>query len=222
MNHQELFKNYKIILGNLSDYGFSEKVDSYEYTRLILDERFLFKFSVSKTGLNPTTELIDLSTNEPYYLHLSNEVGEYINKIREEYLNIIDDIIDNCYKKDVFKTRQASLITNYIKNTYNCHLEFLFKKYENIAVMRRNDNKKWYGVITIISKKKLNINCNECVEIINLKCDAQDIDNLIDNKKIFSAYHMNKKNWITIILDNEVEDERILQYLDNSYKLVKG
>lgn len=221
MNHQELFKNYKINLDNLIDYGFSEKIDSYEYTRPILNERFLFKFNVLKNGLNPTIELIDLSTSEPYYLHLTSDMGEYINKIREEYFKVINDIINNCYEKDVFKTRQASLITNYIKNTYNCYLEFLFKKYENIAVMRRNDNKKWYGVIMIIPKQKLNIDCNECVEIINLKCDAQNVGNLIDNKNIFSAYHMNKKNWMTIILDNELEDEILLHYLDISYKLVK-
>ncbi|MBR3153114.1 MAG: MmcQ/YjbR family DNA-binding protein, partial [Clostridia bacterium] len=45
---------------------------------------------------------------------------------------------------------------------------------------------------------------------------------IIDNKKIFPGYHMNKKSWITIKLDNSVETEEIIHLIDNSYELSLG
>lgn len=57
------------------------------------------------------------------------------------------------------------------------------------------------------------------VEILDLRYQKNDIKNIIDNYKIFPGYHMNKDNWITIILDGRVELEEIYQLIDNSYQL---
>ncbi len=48
------------------------------------------------------------------------------------------------------------------------------------------------------------------------------VDDLVNNKSIFKAYHMNKKSWITIILDDSLKDDEIIKYIDISYNLVKG
>jgi len=56
---------------------------------------------------------------------------------------------------------------------------------------------------------------------INLKCDPQEAIMLRD---IFSAvipgYHMNKKHWNTVLLDNSMPDGEIQRMIDNSYALV--
>ena len=36
------------------------------------------------------------------------------------------------------------------------------------------------------------------------------------------AYHMNKKHWITVIMDGSIPDRLLRQWIDNSYELVVG
>ena len=37
----------------------------------------------------------------------------------------------------------------------------------------------------------------------------------------YKAYHMNKKKWISIILDETLSDEDIFKYIDESYQLTQ-
>ena len=38
---------------------------------------------------------------------------------------------------------------------------------------------------------------------------------------LFAEDNMNKKNWITIILDGYIKTEKIFEYIDKSYLLAK-
>ena len=56
---------------------------------------------------------------------------------------------------------------------------------------------------------------------INLKCDPDLALHLREAyKAIKPGYHMSKKHWNTITLDNSMTDEEILAMIDDSYNLV--
>ncbi|NJN42482.1 MAG: MmcQ/YjbR family DNA-binding protein [Flammeovirgaceae bacterium] len=58
-------------------------------------------------------------------------------------------------------------------------------------------------------------------ESINLKCDPEqsmELQELHDAVK--PGYHMNKKHWITVSMDNSIPQSEILQWIENSYQLV--
>ena len=59
---------------------------------------------------------------------------------------------------------------------------------------------------------------------INLKCDPEKALELRDEyESINPGWHMNKKHWNTITLNNDVSDEFAFQLIDHSYDLiVKG
>ncbi len=56
---------------------------------------------------------------------------------------------------------------------------------------------------------------------INLKCDP---DKAIELREHFLAvlpgYHMNKKLWNTVMLDDSILDSLLLQWIDDSYDLI--
>ena len=56
------------------------------------------------------------------------------------------------------------------------------------------------------------------VYVINLKND--NVENFINEKGFYKAYHMNKKYWITICLDDEVDINKIFFLIDKSFELV--
>ena len=107
----------------------------------------------------------------------------------------------------------------YIKNKYNDELEFLWEKFPNNAIFRRKDNKKWYAVLLTIPLNKLKIKSNEIVEIIDIKASEEQINELIDNKTVYEGYHMNKKHWITVVLNSSMQNEKLFELIDKSYQL---
>ena len=73
-----------------------------------------------------------------------------------------------------------------------------------------------------IAYNKINKTSKEdkIVEIINVKINPSCLDELLNINGIYEAYHMNKKNWVTIILDNTLDDNLVFNLIDNSYNLV--
>jgi predicted DNA-binding protein (MmcQ/YjbR family) len=56
---------------------------------------------------------------------------------------------------------------------------------------------------------------------MNLKCEPNEASMLRDIfPSIIPAYHMNKRLWITVILDGSVPKGELERLIDNSFKLV--
>lgn len=217
-NLENYFKDRKINYDRLIEYGFILKEDNYYYEKIINDGVFKIVIEINKQ--QKIAKVIDLLNDQEYNLvDVKGATGNFVGKIKEIYEALINDIIDKCSDVDVFKSKQTIAIINYVKAKYDNDLEFLWQKSPKNAIWRNQNNRKWYGAVLVISKDKLKIESNEMVEILDLRYQKNDIKNIIDNYKIFPGYHMNKDNWITIILDGRVELEEIYQLIDNSYQL---
>ena len=70
-----------------------------------------------------------------------------------------------------------------------------------------------------IDQNKLDPKKNGEVEILNVKLNSNKIKELGKKKVFYPAYHMNKKNWITILLNDTMNDELIMEYINESYLL---
>ena len=214
-------KDKKIDFKKLEEFGFELKDNSYYYHTSLLKNQF--KMSV-KINLDNSifSEIVDIETNEPYVLHLLEiKRSGYSKKVYKEYSEVLEKIRKECFEDEVFKVSYTKEIIDYVKNKYGDELEFLWEKSPKNAVIRRKSSNKWYAVILTISKRKLNLDSDELIEIINLHNSPEEIEKLIDNKKYFPAYHMNKKHWCTICLDGTVELKEIYRLIDISYKLAK-
>ena len=218
---KDFIKDKKIDLKRLEKFGFKLKDNSYYYHTSLLKNQFKMCVKISLDN-SIFTELIDVETNEPYVLHLLEmKRSGYSEKVYMAYSEILERIKKECFEDEIFKTDYTNEIINYIKNKYGDELEFLWEKSPKTAVVRRKYSKKWYAVILTLSKRKLNLDSDELVEVINLHNSPEEIEKLIDNKRYFPAYHMNKKHWCTICLDGTVELKEIYKLIDISYELAK-
>jgi predicted DNA-binding protein (MmcQ/YjbR family) len=56
---------------------------------------------------------------------------------------------------------------------------------------------------------------------INLKVDPETGVELREKyPSVLPGYHMNKKHWITVLMDGSIPDKILCQWTDNSYQLV--
>lgn len=111
-------------------------------------------------------------------------------------------------------------IFEYVKKQYGTEPEYLWSDSPQNAVLRHaGKNRRWYGLILNVSEKSLGIEGDSTVDILNVKCQPDIVSSLRQAMGFLPAYHMNKKHWITILLNGSVPANRILDYLDWSYDL---
>ncbi len=110
-------------------------------------------------------------------------------------------------------------VFEYIRNKYNTTPEYLFSKHPSVAVLRNQDNNKWYGVVMHVEKRKLGINEDGYINIINLKGDPEFNSIIRNQEHIKAAYHMNKKHWISVLLDYDFPISELYELIDWSYSL---
>ena len=192
----------------LVEYGFIKKENTYLFKTKICDGQF--EVIVSLSDNEKKSKVIDLATEDEYVLvDIEEAAGEFVGKVRNEYENLLQDIIEKCTSHDIFKRDQSKKVIKYIKEKYGDELEFLWQKFDNNAIWRNKANQKWYGLILTVSEDKIGGSSKNEIEIIDLRYQKDKIQEIIDNKTIYPGYHMNKSSWITIKLDNSVETENI-------------
>ena len=112
-------------------------------------------------------------------------------------------------------------IYEYVKKQYGTVPEYLWKESPESAVLR-HPNGKWYAVLMQVEKSKLGLEGDTKVDIIDVKCDPDMVGLLTQTYGFLPGYHMNKKYWITMLLDGTVSEAKILDFLDMSYDLIDG
>lgn len=188
--------------------GFVKENDNYVLEEKLDDENFKIIVNIGKDSF---TKLIDIESNLEYSLvDVLESNGSFVGRIRKKYENKIKEIVDKCV------SNQLLLVISYIKEKYNDELEYLWDNLPDCAIWRHKENNKWYGLIMNIEENKLGIDSKRKVDVINLKCL-----NVVDNINIFPGYHMNKKYWVTIILDGRLDINTIYELIDKSYEVTK-
>ena len=112
-------------------------------------------------------------------------------------------------------------IYEYVKKQYGTVPEYLWKESPESAVLR-HPNGKWYAVLMQVEKSRLGLEGDTKVDIIDVKCDPDMVGLLTQTYGFLPGYHMNKKYWITMLLDGTVSEAKILDFLDMSYDLIDG
>lgn len=107
----------------------------------------------------------------------------------------------------------------YVKEQYGTLPEHLWKKDPESAVLR-HQNGKWYAVIMNVKKNVLGLQETGDVDIMNVKCNPEMTGFITQSYGYLPGYHMNKKHWITILLDDSVTEAKTLDFLDMSYDLI--
>ena len=116
-------------------------------------------------------------------------------------------------------TRQE--FTAHIEDFYGIKYDCPFEDDFDTWVFRHLDSKKWFALVMTIKKEKLGFESDEYIDVVNLKCAPEIMDDLWRENGIFPAYHMSKKHWLTLALDGSCEDETVKWVTKISYDLTK-
>lgn len=110
-------------------------------------------------------------------------------------------------------------VLDYCKNQYGTEAEYLWADTPDAAALRHRDNAKWYGVFLTVEAKKLGREKDGVLDILDIKGNPDDIVHIREMPGFAPAYHMNKKHWLTIILEEIQDAEVVYRLIDKSYDL---
>ena len=109
----------------------------------------------------------------------------------------------------------------HINKTYGVFAERLFQKSPTTAIYRHPAGRKWFAVIMELNPKIFGIQSGSPITVVNLKVDPILGDILRSEEGFYPAYHMNKEKWITAVIDENSDEQKILGLLAMSHRLTK-
>lgn len=205
----------------LLQFGFAVQDGAFYYAHRIMQGRFELRIMINDAG-KIKWDVWDVETEDTYPLvKITTVCGAFVGKVRMACDEVFREIVEQCGRSDVFKSKQALLIKNYVRERYGDEFEYLWEKTPENAVFRRKDNQKWYGAVLTVKRDRIGLKGEEKIEVLDLRGKPEEIAQIVDGERYFPAYHMNKKSWLTICLDGRVNIAEIYRRIDESYQLAK-
>ena len=211
----DIFKRAEINKSLLAQYGFRQ-----EKELLTLEVPFMngdFKAVISVDGSGHISGNVYETATQDIFLPLRVEsMDGFAAKVRSAYMNVLKDIKEKCCHENIFISAQTNRLAEAIYQKYEDKPVFPWDDFSG-GVFKNPDNGKWYAIVMEIDVKKVDKKLNGNVEVVNIKLDPEKIQELHKEKGFYPAYHMNKKNWISILLNDIVPDQVLLTLLDESH-----
>ena len=212
----EIFRAYQFNTKKAKEYGFVENQGIWTYSSPILQGDFLIRITVEDSDLR--FQVFDQETGDLYpQVHMESMRGTFVGSVREACLEELFNIRKACFEVQEFICPQTKRIMTRVQEIYENQLEYLWEKSPDTAVLRHEDNQKWYAILMRIPWDRLDKGREGLVEAVNLKHDQ--VADLLSQNGIYPAFHMNKRYWISLPLDDTLTDEKVLELFERSWFL---
>lgn len=114
-------------------------------------------------------------------------------------------------------TREAVL--TFAEETWGDEPDFPFAEDDVSAVLRHPITRKWYALVMRVGRDRLGLPGEGMVDILNLKADPILAASLLHRQGFLPAYHMNKTQWLTVLLDGTLEMAEVYPLIEMSHTL---
>ena len=210
-----IFKRAKININSLAQYSFRQSKGLWTLERPFMNDDFKAIITIDNAG-HVSGNVYEIATEDEYLPLRVESMDGFAAEVRNTYMDILKDINEKCCHENVFISDQANRLANEIYKKYGDKAVFPWDDFSG-GVFKNPKNGKWYAIVMNINVQKVDKNLTGEVEVINIKLDPNKIKELYKEKGFYPAYHMNKKNWISILLNDIVPDDFLFELLDKSH-----
>ena len=210
-----IFKRAEINENALVQYGFRQLDRCWILERPFMNGDFRTVISIDGAG-HISGNVYETATEDEYLPLRVESMDGFVAEVRNAYVNILKDIREKCCHENIFIFPQANRLADMIYEKYGDKPVFPWDDFSG-GVFKNPNNGKWYAIVMAINIQKVDKKLNGEVEVVNIKLDPDKIQELHKEKGFYPAYHMNKKNWISILLNDMVPDDFLFELLDESH-----
>lgn len=142
-------------------------------------------------------------TAERQGVRLGNFVMELSEKPQEHPTFGYEDVVRHCVSE------------------YGSEPEHPWASHPDHTVFRHRGSRKWYAIAMNVKRRALGLEGEGSAWVLNVKCDPLLIDGLLQREGFLPAYHMNKRNWVSVLLNRTVSADEIRSLIEESHALTK-
>ena len=216
---QRVFGPGELLLDRLLPYGFVCDANGIYHLDKDLSVAGFKASLVVKDG-NLYGRVIEVDLDEEYgAFRLATPTG-FAFEVGQAYTALLEDVAKHCYSVNRRLSNQANRVIAHIKDTYGVEPEYPWEDDDTSCIFREPSSHKWFGLIMLVKPDRLGRSGETPIPVMNVKTDPYDVDRLTGVPGIYLAYHMNKRHWITMVLNEEVNDDTVFSLIDRSHRFV--
>ena len=211
-----LLEQYDIDCKRAIAYGFSRTEAGLELKKELPGVGLYAVFVIA--GKSFEVNVFDADTDEEYLpFNVLDNITGFVTGIREQVEDLVQEIKEKCLLNSNMKLR----LMEYCERKFGTEPEAPWEDSPDAHTFKTAKRNKWYALFMTIPYKSLGLAAKGTLDVVNIKLPPAKVLDLIDMVHFYPAYHMNKKHWITIVLDKEVDEPLVQQLLEESYGLVE-
>ena len=211
-----LLEQYDIDCKRAIAYGFSRTEAGLELKKELPGVGLYAVFVIA--GKSFEVNVFDADTDEEYLpFNVLDNITGFVTGIREQVEDLVQEIKEKCLLNSNMKLR----LMEYCERKFGTEPEAPWEDSPDAYTFKTAKRNKWYALFMTIPYKSLGLAAKGTLDVVNIKLPPEKVLDLIDRVHFYPAYHMNKKHWITIVLNKEVDEPLVQQLLDESYGLVE-
>lgn len=111
-------------------------------------------------------------------------------------------------------------LIDYATDRFSADPEYPWEDDQVDFVLRHGNSKKWFALYMEVKRERLGLEGSGTASVLNVKTGPLLQGSYLGTPGIFPAYHMNKTNWVTVVLDT-VDRKTIEELLDISWDLTQ-
>ena len=211
-----LLEQYDIDCKRAIAYGFCRTEAGLELKKELPGVGLYAVFVIA--GKSFEVNVFDADTDEEYLpFNVLDNITGFVTGIREQVEDLVQEIKEKCLLNSNMKLR----LMEYCERKFGTEPEAPWEDSPDAYTFKTAKRNKWYALFMTIPYKSLGLVAKGTLDVVNIKLPPEKVLDLIDRVHFYPAYHMNKKHWITIVLDKEVDEPLVQQLLEESYGLVE-
>ena len=211
-----LLEQYNLDCKRAIAYGFSRTEAGLELKKELPGVGLYAVFVIA--GKSFEVNVFDADTDEEYLpFNVLDNITGFVTGIREQVEDLVQEIKEKCLLNSNMKLR----LMEYCERKFGTEPEAPWEDSPDAYTFKTAKRNKWYALFMTIPYKSLGLVAKGTLDVVNIKLPPEKVLDLIDRVHFYPAYHMNKKHWITIVLDKEVDEPLVQQLLEESYGLVE-
>lgn len=215
---EEMFKGKEINRASLSAFGFVKEGADYFYKEEMLDGAFQAQVWLRADG-SVQGRVWDLDLEEEYTAFRMSQVrGAFVGQVRQTYTAVLEKIVVACSHEKLAFSQQGIRLVDYIAKEWGDVSDRPFEKHPQYFSYRVAG--KWYALVFPLQMEKLDSTVvDREVEVVNIKVPAEKMEHVLALPSVYPSYHMSKKSWVSVVLDDGLSDAELFSLLAASRSL---
>lgn len=211
-----ILEQYDVDIKKALAYGFVQADDKLILRKALPETEFYAVITLAGKALE--VNAFDSDTDEEYLpFNVADNISGYVMSVREKAELLLKDIKAQCLVKSNVKLQ----LMDYCSQRFGTVPDAPWPETPENFTFKTARRNKWYALFMTIPYKSLGLAKAGKVDVVNIKLPPAKILQLVDRQHFYPAYHMNKKHWLTVMLQKDADISLVQELLAESYQLVE-